>query len=215
MTVAPGEIMLGYVHNGTVRAEFMASILMIHQSPVGRLIGRLAASSGGTLISYGRNKLVEEFLKSPCQWLFMVDSDITFSTAQVAQLAADADAQERPIIAAPEGILDNDATGTLPNLFTAVHNSDGVVDKFTTVTDLPASGLLEVDACGAAFTMIHRTVLEKIGAGEWFREGITPSGGIRGEDLVFCMRAHEAGFGVWASCGVRPGHMKTVCVAVD
>ncbi len=215
MTVAPGEIMLGYIHNGTVRAEFMASVLMVHQSPVARLVGRLAASSGGTLISFARNKLVEEFLKSPCQWLFMIDSDITFSTAQIAQLAADADPHERPVIAAPVGILDQDATGTLPNVFTAVYNSDGVADKFTPVPDLPESGLRQVDACGAAFTMIHRAVLEKIEPGEWFREGITPSGGIRGEDLAFCMRAAEAGFPVWASCGIRPGHMKTVCITAD
>ena len=216
MAAGPGEVMLGYAHNGTVRAEFMASMMRLQTDPATlRLIGRVVSNSGANLISYARNKLTEEFLNSPCQWLFMVDADITFSPMQLTHLAAYADAQQRPVIAAPVAVLTAAGTGTGPNLFTAERDAAGVVTKFIPLAAMPASGLIQVDACGAAFTMIHRSVLEKMGPGEWFRESVTPSGGIRGEDLSFCIRVTEAGFPIWAACGIRPGHMKTVCITAD
>lgn len=215
MAAGDGEIMLGYAHNGTVRAEFMASMFQLRDSVAGRLIGAGASSSGGTLISYARNRLTEEFLASSCQWLFMVDTDMTFAPMNLLQLAVAGDPVERPIVSGICAILNKAGTGTIPNVFNAIRDSAGEVTGFGPVADLPDEGLVQVDGCGAAFLLIHRDVMEKIAPGEWFREGVTPSGGIRAEDLSFCMRATEAGFSIWAHCGCRPGHMKTVCVTVD
>jgi hypothetical protein len=211
-----GEVMLGYIHNGWIRAEFVASLLNLQQHPARELIGCLTAQSGGTLVSYARNLLTENLLRSPQQWLLMVDADMAFTPANVADLAEAADPDERPIITGVCATLNTTGTGTLPAVYSANIGAAGVVHNFISRgRSLPAEGVHQVDGCGAAFLMIHRSVLEKIPAGEWFREGVTPAGGIRGEDLAFCMRATEAGFGIWAHCGVRPGHLKTVCLTAD
>ena len=216
MSVGENEALLGYVHAGWVRAEFMACVLQLQQSPARRLISRVSAQSGGTLISYGRNMLTEEFLGSPCQWMLMVDTDMTFTPGQVETILAAGDPVERPIISGVCATLNNDGTGTVPAIYSAERDETGTVTHFTSqLGAVHASGLMLVDGCGAAFLLIHRSVMEKIPPGEWFREGITPSGGIRGEDLAFCMRATEAGFPIWAHCGLRIGHMKTVCMTVD
>jgi hypothetical protein len=208
--------MLGYIHAGWVRAEFMASVLQLQQSPERLLIANVTAQSGGTLVSYARNLLTEEFLSSPCQWLLMVDTDMAFSPTQVAQLAGAADAERHPVVTGVCATLNNTGTATVPAIYTAERDATGAICQFVSVAaELPSQGMHLVDGCGAAFLMIHRTVLEKIPAGEWFREGVTPSGGIRGEDLAFCIRATEAGFTIWAHCGVRPGHLKTVCLTAD
>ena len=215
MPAGPGEIALGYCHNGWVRAEFMASLFQLHSGPAARLIGQTIATSGGTLVSFARNRLVEKTLQSDSQWLFMIDTDMAFTPAQFVQLVMAGDETDRPVMTAPAAVLDKDGTGTAPNLYAPVENDDGEVTGFLPLEELPAKGLIQVDACGAAFMLIHRSVLEKLSPGEWFREGYTPSGGIRGEDISFCTRVTAAGFPIWADCGVRPGHMKTVCITID
>ena len=54
-----GPVMLGYIHGGTVRAEFMASVLAVlagpHTSP---LIGGVVDGSAGPLVAMARNMLV-------------------------------------------------------------------------------------------------------------------------------------------------------------
>ncbi len=112
-------------------------------------------------------------------------------------------------------ILDHTGTGSAANLYTAERDETGAVVRFAPLAEVPVDGLIQVDGCGAGFLLIHRSVMEKIGPGEWWREGVTQSGGIRGEDLAFCVRAADAGFGICVHCGCRPGHMKTVCVTVD
>jgi len=208
-------MMLGYIHNGWMRAEFMASVLQLQISPVFKRFGRVSAQSGGTLVSFARNKLAEAFLDSPSQWLFMVDTDMAFSPVQVEHLALSAHPVLRPVVSGVCATLNNAVTEAVPNVYDARRDETGAVLDFAPKRDCPAAGLIKVDGCAAAFVLIHRGVLEKIPAGEWFRESVTPSGGIRGEDLSFSLRVTEAGFPIYAHCGVRPGHMKTICITVD
>jgi len=213
--VTSGKVMLGYTHNGTVRAEFMASVLNVLQQPAGKLIGRIAAQPGGTIISYARNMLTTEFLASPAEWLWMTDADMVFGPREMMGLLADADPVERPVITGVCAILNASGDGTIPNVFRAVRDDAGQLAGFEPMMDIANSGLVRADGCGAAFMLIHRGVLEKIAADHgggmpWFRESVTATGGSRGEDLSFCVRLAEAGFPLWVQAGVRPGHAKTV-----
>lgn len=155
----------------------------------------------GSRVDHQRNELVRSLLASEHEWMLMVDSDMTFSVADVDEVqvaAADVDArmvtglicnaEGQPVVARREGhayrLLDHDECKS----------------QF-------------VDACGAAFLLVHREVYEAVGrnykgsAFPWFL--FTEYQGRRlGEDFEFCRRAREAGYPIWLEASADIGHMK-------
>jgi hypothetical protein len=87
------RVVVGYVHPGTVRAEFMASLLAI--APV-----RTLPVQSGPRISEARNLLVRRFLAGYGKWLFMVDTDMVFAPDAISRLVAAADPAGRPVVGA-------------------------------------------------------------------------------------------------------------------
>lgn len=88
------------------------------------------------------------------------------------------------------------------------------------------TGLLEVDQIGTAGMLVKREVFDAVRelgevahvdggvAGEqevWFRAGKIYPNRI-GEDIDFCVRAKEEGFGVWCDLDTTMGHFREVCV---
>lgn len=220
MPIGERQIMLGYVHGGDVRADFLASMLRLHDDPAGAMVGRVGSSCAGPLVAVARNRLAAQFLdRGREQWLFMVDTDVVFEPLMLARLADAADPDKRPVVCGVVAQLD--AAGDIyPVIYgTAERDEAGEVTRFIPARDLPADGVIPIEGCGAAFVLIHRSVLEAIRAKDgtdhgWFREVPAPGGEIRGEDLSFCLRAADAGFALHAHCGVRPGHAKTVILTV-
>ncbi len=72
---------------------------------------------------------------------------------------------------------------------------------------LQASGIQEVDACGAGGLLVRRRVFEAM-KDPWFEEGKTADECI-GEDLWFCKKARDAGFKVHIDLDNRSGHIGT------
>ena len=69
--------------------------------------------------------------------------------------------------------------------------------------EIPESGVFEVDAAGSAGMLIRRHVLDAIGD-PWFEN----SGGVvLNEDVMFCRKARELGFRVFASADQTMGHL--------
>jgi len=69
--------------------------------------------------------------------------------------------------------------------------------------EIPARGMFEVDAAGSAGMLIRREVLDRIGD-PWFENS---DGRILNEDVIFCRKARELGFRVWATADVVIGHL--------
>src|SRR5262244_774175 len=90
------RVVAGYVHPGTVRAEFCASLLAMAMES-GTLAGVLAKESGPN-ISTSRNLIVAEFLKGQAPWLLMVDTDMVFEADAAAGLLKVADPVDAPIV---------------------------------------------------------------------------------------------------------------------
>lgn len=69
--------------------------------------------------------------------------------------------------------------------------------------EIPEAGQFECDAAGSAGMVVRRHVLDTIGD-PWFQS----SGGVYlNEDVMFCARARELGFRVFASADVVMGHL--------
>ena len=210
--ITNGSVLLGYIHGGTVRAEFMRSVLGAVTGPGAcPLIGGVTDCTAGPLVAMARNMLARQFLDGPFEWLWSVDTDIMFDPGTLPALAGPADAAERPAVSALYWV--SSAETSVPCMYRAHAAGDGEL-TFSPFRDWPAGTLLKVHAVGAGCLLVHRDVLEKIaadagGADVWFREAAHGSRHI-GEDLSFCIRVGGSGFPLWVHTGVQVGHVKPV-----
>ena len=209
MSIAPGGLCLGWIHGGTVRAEFMDSVLGVLADPAtAPLTGRYETFTAGPHVAAARNHVAGQFLDRGREpWLLMLDTDIVFGPELLTRLAATADAQERPLVT---GLYLTTTRGG-PPLVPMIYDRDPAArPEFTPRRSWEPDEITEVDGCGAGCLLVHRRVLEAIGAASgpsWFTE-ITRDGRLYGEDLSFCLRAAAAGFAIHADTGARAGHVK-------
>jgi Glycosyltransferase like family 2 len=168
----------------------------------------------------GRNEAARQFLESDAEWLWFVDADMGWDPDALAQLLAVADPAERPIIGGlcfgygpiRDGIGGQQAIPKVPfpTIFDLAETDDDAA--FRPRWWYPANTLVKCSATGAAMLLIHRSVLEQIGAG-WFDRIRHPKAKkLWGEDTSFCARAALAGFPTHVHTGVRTSHMKTIFV---
>lgn len=222
---------LAYVRPGGDHAEVKAGFMycamrsMLHElgqtgAPLG-LIDQQCAS--GQLVE-ARNQMVEFFLDTDVEWLWCVDSDMTFVDSTVTDLIAAADKDTRPIMGALcFGLrLESTDTNLLVNkykVFPTIYvwrehtNDAGEVTNvgFEAINDYPRDTVVECDATGAACFIVHRTVLEKIRdelGPVWFDRLDHPLGKTFGEDLSFFARCHQVGYPVHVDTSIRTGHDK-------
>jgi GT2 family glycosyltransferase len=205
---------VGYVHGGTVRAEFAASLLAVAMEGQTRVDAVIAVGSGPN-ISTARNMVARSFLEErDAPWLLMCDTDMWFGAATLDRLIAAADPVERPVVGGLCFSQNTDNGGGEPysTMYEPV-DRDGEL-AFVRYKKWPEDTCVRVGATGAACLLIHRTALETVAkltgdrAAPWFRETAI-GGALVGEDLTFCLRCARAGVPVHVHTGVHVGHMKT------
>jgi hypothetical protein len=87
-------------------------------------------------------------------------------------------------------------------------------DPIEIMEDYPKNSLVQVNATGAAFLLMHREALTTIGDKfgmpyPWFAEGTVAKGGTSfGEDWAFCIRAQDCEFPIYVHTGAKIGHVK-------
>jgi len=210
-----GSVLLGYIHAGDVRAEFMRSVLDVTAGPdADRKIGGVLDATAGSLIAKARNLLVQQFLSTAREWLWMVDTDVVFSQRALPLLAEIADAATSPVVTGVVQIVKADGT-RFPSVFSLdVLSPGGMRIEPLPMAGWPRSESFTVDACGAACLLVHRSVFAKIAAGDgpvWFLP-IEVDNGLVGEDVSFCMRAGAVGARPVVAARVLCGHVKPVVI---
>lgn len=216
-----GRVTVAWLDPGTVASDFAVSMLELYRTRTARMGDRLTIRSGGG-ICRGRNRSIAEYLRrSRDEWLLLVDSDMTFEPFAFDVVADSAHADKYPVVGglcfAQEGQLGPFA-GLMPTLFKDSNNGGG----YTPMWDYPMNKLVEVDATGAAFVLIHRRVLETIrdqqGLGDWSWFGESPNMTVNNwvsEDVTFCKRIKAAGFPIHVHTGSRIGHVKGINYTLD
>ena len=210
----PQHAVIGYVHGGTVRAEFLASLLGLHRTRAVRTkVDAVLAAPSGPNISEARNLVCRRFLEeTTAPWLWSLDTDMVFTPDTLDRLIAAADPVERPVVGALCYSQDEATGEKRPTLYELVEQ-DGQ-PGFARYRTWPEDACFPVAATGAACLLIHRTVLEAVEkvardrAAPWFRESVIGAA-LVGEDMTFCLRCAAAGIPVHVHTGVRVGHMKT------
>jgi GT2 family glycosyltransferase len=211
----PEHIAVGYVHGGTVRAEFLASLLAVARKHGGARVDVFLAAPSGPNISEARNLVVRRFL-TECRapWLLMCDTDMVFGPADVDRLVAAADPLRRPVLGALCYAQDGTTGDKQPTMYELVQEPGGGQVGFARYKIWPQDACMPVSATGAAFLLMHRDALAAVEkasgdrAAPWFRESVIGSA-LVGEDMTFCLRCAAAGIPVHVCTGVKIGHVKT------
>lgn len=211
----PQHLVIGYVHGGTVRAEFLASMLALARKHGGARVDVFLAAPSGPNISEARNLVVRRFLdECRAPWLLMVDTDMVFGPADVDKLVAAADPVSRPVLGALCYSQDGRTGEKQPTMYELVQEPGGGQVGFARYKIWPQDACMPVSATGAAFLLMHRDALERVEkasgdrAAPWFRESVIGAA-LVGEDMTFCLRAGAAGIPVHVHTGVKAGHIKT------
>lgn len=220
-TAPQGDVMVAWVHSEMVAHSWFTSIL--HTVLTSTRVGPYCAMKFGTdgLVA-ARNNVAVQFLDSPAQWLFWVDTDMGFTPDTVDRLLASADPVERPVVGAlafANRETHTDGLGgyhcrAVPTLYSWGETADGK-SGFTPMWDYPRDQVVEVAATGSACIVIHRSVMEAVrdrfGAGSWYGRLTNPTTGqLIGEDMSFCYRVREVGHRVWVDTSVKTNHLKPI-----
>jgi hypothetical protein len=222
--MAGGKVCVGYLHPGHVSNTFMLSLqdllfydMSLHQRIVGNHHGVMGKQCGAAGIGDGRNDLARATLDSDAQWLFMIDSDMSFEPNIVERLIESAHAIDHPVVGGLAFAHRKDGNASLygtryrcvPTVY-RFHEDDDKVG-FVPVFDYPRNELVECSATGGAVLLIHRNALEAVRDkfGEvWFDMIRHPKGAHFSEDLSFCVRLSACGIPLFVDTRVKTGHDK-------
>jgi GT2 family glycosyltransferase len=215
----PAGLFIAYVHPGTVDGNFHESLLQTlaadhrrgKDSRIYERGGHIGMQSGPR-IAAARNDVVRHFLKFSAEWLLMIDSDMAWNPEQIDKLMDVADAKERPLLG---GLcFGGGRSGIMFPTIYRLRQPGPNETPVQVVKDYPPDSLVACDATGAAFLLMHRSLLLKMQEtwGEtnspWFIEGSEYKGMAFGEDWAFCMRAKALGYQLYVHTGVKIGHTK-------
>jgi hypothetical protein len=200
--------------------------------------GALCAVWGRSMeIAHARNTATAAFLSSASDWLLWIDSDIGFEPNALEELLSVANPETAPIVGGLcfiEGDYSHDMHGGLrsslaPTLYdwAWIEPKSGMPGAYKMITrsewepDRPT----RVGATGCGMLLTHRSVYEKISAWSsapeqggpphiWFERIPGPDGELCGEDVSFCLRAHQVDIPILVHTGVTTTHQKTVWYGV-
>lgn len=217
------RISVVWLDNGEVCSDFATSIMDSFMANPGRLTGRIVVRSGGA-ITGARNRAIAEYLSnSEDEWALLIDSDMKWTPADLKVLIDAADAKTTPVVGGLCFIQMGQMISTFQMIVPTIYNDSPLRRQaYQPIYDYAKDSLIECDATGAAFLLVHRSVLLKIqemtGQGDWswFMEGPTQDGlSWLGEDVTFCTLVKMAGFPLHVHTGCKVGHIKGVNYVLD
>lgn len=218
------SVTLAYVHSSRVSYSWHRSVTDSVFYDLGRNQHLLAGGFLGT--RYGteglvaaRNQTVAMFLERGADWLWWIDTDMGFAPDGLYKLLEAADPVKRPIVGGLCFVwheTETDGMGgfraeAVPTVYMWRHTEADA--GFYPWLDYPRDEVVQCQATGCAFILVHRSVFAKIGANPYERLRNPVSGAMLGEDLSFCAKATQAGFPVHVHTGAQTTHHKELWVS--
>lgn len=214
------DVVVAHIHPGQVSSFFhqsMMGLVLYDQAHGRKIVGSLQEWSSAN-VSQPRNNLTGKFLDDyKAEWLLWIDSDMAFAPESLDGLLAVASPERAPIVGGLCFGADNGAL--FPTIYQMAQLEDGRPVTMR-VSEFEPDTMLQVASTGAAFLLIHRSVLVAIRDRKfnevfpWFQE-TELAGNPCSEDLTFCLRAGICGFPVWVNTGVKVGHHKSHLLTED
>lgn len=189
-----------------VAAQTVMSLLMSNFQwlPKGKMVDYNIVQGG--ILTLQRNEAVQRMRGD---WLLFIDDDMVFDANAIGSLIQTREEHDLDMLGA---LCFRRSPPHQPTLFMRENPTSGAYN-FLERWD---SDVIEVDATGMAFVVIHKRVFEKIagttmpshearaqiGLPNFFRWE-----GTYGEDLRFCQMAREAGARIWVDTRIEIGHV--------
>ncbi len=217
--------------DGQNATSFTESLLalVLHDADRG---GRILRGGGPMLIpttpmrmidnrNYAAKWMLDE---SPAEWLLFIDSDMGFQPDALEELLKVADPAKAPVVGALCFGLrkesSDDRGGWRSTPFPTIYDwrtAEGESRPgFMARYGYTQNAVLQCAATGAAFLLIHRSVLETVRAAvgdSWFdRVKMYPDDEALGEDISFCARLGQLSIPLFVHTGVSTNHLKPIWV---
>lgn len=227
-------VIVAFCHRAdSLSPQFRRSLTMVYMRDTAttrRIIGELDKESSAN-IATARCEIVRDFLTHPARpdWLWMVDSDMTFGDGILDRLLTTAHPKERPIVGGLcfgvrpvkfDGVERfNECLATPLELFPTIYTLD-TEGHMLHWAGYPHDSVVQVGSTGAACILIHRSVLadprwtQDGHPQPWFRESVL-HGKVCSEDHFFCLRAGKFGYRVMLDTAAKTGHVKTFVADED
>lgn len=221
------KVVVAYCHPGMVHAGFHESLLdlLVYDVAFNRRIvnggGRLGVQASANLAA-PRNNVVKNFLvNSEADWLWFLDSDMTFAPDTLEKLLEFANPEPTAERYAPivGGLCFSIDEGQIfPTLYGLVGTEDD--PKVVRYHEWPPDSMMQIAATGTACLLMHRSALLTIAKKgfnptfPWFQE-TEHRGKPVGEDITFCWRAGLCEIPVYVNTAVHVGHIKERQLDID
>jgi len=143
----------------------------------------------GTLIFDQREKLAESALKEGADYILWVDADMRFPKNTIEYL-----------ISLDKDIVGANATTRVPPIHGTAKNAwinkEEKTINWQKINSKDKKGLERVTAIGCGVMLVKAEVFRKTPR-PWFWFEQLPGEKLLGEDVYFCVKAHDAGFETW------------------
>lgn len=167
----------------------------------------------GSLVYDSRNQLTEIARASECEYIFFLDSDMTFNGDVLKRLLEDAEKEKLDIVT---GLAFTRRQPIRTAIFKKCEYStddDGqLFPDAENYNDYPRDALFPVEACGMACCLIRMSCVDHVLQN--FGLPFSPAQGW-GEDLSFCIRARELGHQPYCDSRVKIGHIGKMVVTEE
>lgn len=155
---------------------------------------------------YARNGMVEDFLASEAEILFMLDSDVVPPTNILDMLD-----EEWDVAGAPYPIMMTPAGSEIPQLVFTAYKGRG--SKGFSMANVPHEGKEFIDGVATGCMFIKRHIFEKLDKPYFeFKFEEESRKMLVGEDLGFCQKVNDLGYKFFVDYSKVCKHYKTVCL---
>jgi hypothetical protein len=193
---APGSIALPTAEIG--RFTLFTVCLASTQQPEGTNLAISASAS----VTQNLNRNIQD-MRPYDEWLWIIGDDHTWEPDCLMRLLRTMDENPEIDVLVPLVVRRNPPWTLV--VFKEAGVFEGDIPQWMPYRfdELPQTGVFEVDAAGSAGMLIRRRVLETMGF-PWFE---STNGVYLNEDVIFCMKAREHGFRIFATADVAMGHI--------
>ena len=154
----------------------------------------------GSLIYTSRNELAKKSVEMGADYVFWLDSDMTFKSDVLIQMFKTLKENDLDILT---GLYFRRVHPYSPVLFDRLEIDENSGCHWTDFNDIP-DGLFEVGGCGFGCVLMKTEVFLSVMAK--FGQMFSPIGNV-GEDLSFCWRRRQCGYKVVCDPSIALGHI--------